>query len=129
MRPECPRRRHLHAAAALQYAIPMAIWLFVTSAAQLGAQQASDSSQHQDTTKRDSIAVRLAPVEVQASIAPAASSSIGSSVPARISIVTSREIDAWKPRTAADLLSAQTGVSLYDDLGSPYKLNLSTRGF
>ena len=29
----------------------------------------------------------------------------------------------------ADALGSRAGVSLYDDLGSPYKLNLSTRGF
>jgi outer membrane receptor protein involved in Fe transport len=29
----------------------------------------------------------------------------------------------------ADALASQPGISLYDDLGSPFKLNLSTRGF
>ena len=50
-------------------------------------------------------------------------------MPARISTITGREIDAWEPRVLPDALGAQAGVSVYDDLGSPYKLNLSTRGF
>lgn len=104
--------------------------LCLASAAHLTAQQVPDTTHAGDTTKTDdSVVVRLAPVEVQGSIAPVASSTIGSAIPARISVVSSREIAAWQPRTAADLLSAQAGVSLYDDLGSPYKLNLSTRGF
>jgi len=73
--------------------------------------------------------VRLAPVEVRASIIPAAGPTIGSGVPARISTITGREIDAWEPRLLSDALGSQAGVSIYDDLGSPYKLNLSTRGF
>ena len=40
-----------------------------------------------------------------------------------------RQIDAWEPRLLADALATQPGISLYDDLGSAYKLNLSTRGF
>jgi len=71
----------------------------------------------------------LPPIEVRASIIPTAGPTVGSSVPARIAIVTGREIDAWEPRLLADALGSQAGVSLYDDLGSPYKLNLSTRGF
>jgi hypothetical protein len=73
--------------------------------------------------------VRLAPVEVRASIIPAAGPTIGSGVPARISTITGREIDAWEPRLLPDALGSRAGVSIYDDLGSPYKLNLSTRGF
>ena len=49
--------------------------------------------------------------------------------PARISTVTGEAIDAWEPRLLADALATQPGISLYDDLGSAYKLNLSTRGF
>ena len=63
------------------------------------------------------------------SIAPTAGPSIGSGIPARISTVTGQQIDAWEPRLLADALATQPGISLYDDLGSAYKLNLSTRGF
>ena len=68
-------------------------------------------------------------IEVVGSIAPTAGPTIGSGIPARISTVTGEEIEAWEPRLLADALATQPGISLYDDLGSAYKLNLSTRGF
>ena len=71
----------------------------------------------------------LETIEVTSSIAPVAGPSIGSGIPARISTVTGEAIDAWEPRLLADALAAQPGISLYDDLGSPFKLNLSSRGF
>ena len=71
----------------------------------------------------------LPPIEVIGSIIPAAGPRIGSGIPARISVFTGRQIDAWEPRTLADALGSRTGVSIYDDLGSPYKLTISTRGF
>ena len=77
----------------------------------------------------DTITFELSPVEVLVSIVPRAGPSIGSGVPARISTIDRDQIDNWKPRLVADVLSTQAGVSLYDDLGSPYKLNLSARGF
>jgi iron complex outermembrane receptor protein len=86
--------------------------------------------QQPDSTRRDTTRVtQLETIEVTSSIAPTAGPRIGSGVPARISTVTGQAIDAWEPRILADALGTQTGVSLYDDLGSPYKLNLSTRGF
>jgi outer membrane receptor protein involved in Fe transport len=93
------------------------------------------AGQQPDTTRRDTLRVdriwvaTLAPIEVRASIIPAAGPAVGSGVPARISTVRGREIDAWEPRLLGDALGSQAGVSLYDDLGSPYKLTLSTRGF
>ncbi|MGH7671276.1 MAG: TonB-dependent receptor plug domain-containing protein [Gemmatimonadales bacterium] len=93
------------------------------------------AGQQPDTTRRDTVRVdrlrvaTLAPIEVRASIVPAAGPAVGSGVPARISTVTGREIDAWEPRLLGDALGSQAGVSLYDDLGSPYKLTISTRGF
>jgi iron complex outermembrane recepter protein len=87
------------------------------------------SAQQPDTTRRDTTVVELAPIEVIGSIAPTAGISIGSGIPARISTVTGREIDAWEPRLLTDALVTQPGISLYDDLGTPWKLNLSTRGW
>ena len=97
------------------------------------AAQVRDTTQRRDTLtrqRRDSAAARhLAPIEVRASIPPPAAPRVGSGVPAQISTTTGREIDAWEPRVLPDALGAQAGVSIYDDLGSSYKLNLSTRGF
>jgi iron complex outermembrane recepter protein len=84
-------------------------------------------AQQPDTIPRDTVV--LAPIEVISSIVPFAGPRIGSGVPARISTLTGRDIDAWEPRTLADALGSRAGVSIFDDLGSPYKLNLSTRGF
>src|SRR3954464_11373755 len=87
-------------------------------------------SQEPDSTHRDSTRITtLKTIEVTGSIAPPGGPGMGSGVPARISTVSGEAIDAWEPRLLADALATQTGISLYDDLGSPYKLNLSTRGF
>ena len=72
--------------------------------------------------RRDSVHV-LAPVEVQASIAPVAGPTIGSGIPARITTLSGHEIDQWEPRILPDVLGSVAGVSVYDDLGSQYKLN------
>lgn len=83
-----------------------------------------------DSIARDTSSVTtLETIEVTSSIAPTAGPVIGSGIPARISTVTGDAIDAWEPRLLADALATQPGISLYDDLGSPFKLNLSTRGF
>ncbi|MGH7535871.1 MAG: TonB-dependent receptor plug domain-containing protein, partial [Gemmatimonadales bacterium] len=82
-----------------------------------------------DSAGRDSAVVQLEEIEVTGSIAPTAGPAIGSGIPARVSTVTGEEIEAWEPRLLADALATQPGISLYDDLGSAYKLNLSTRGF
>jgi iron complex outermembrane recepter protein len=87
-------------------------------------------SQQPDSTAQDTAQVtRLETIEVTSSIAPTAGPTIGSGIPARISTVTGEAIDTWEPRLLADALATQPGISLYDDLGSPFKLNLSTRGF
>jgi iron complex outermembrane receptor protein len=102
---------------------PLALALLLACPAALGAQVA-------DSARRDSTKVtELETIEVVGSIAPTAGPSIGSGIPARISTVTGEAIDAWEPRLLADALATQPGISLYDDLGSAYKLNLSTRGF
>ena len=88
------------------------------------------AAQQVDSTSRDTSRVTtLETIEVTSSIAPVAGPIIGSGIPARISTVTGEAIDAWEPRLLADALAAQPGISLYDDLGSPFKLNLSSRGF
>lgn len=88
------------------------------------------AAQVPDSARDDSAAVTtLEEIEVVGSIAPTAGPAIGSGIPARISTVTGEQIDAWEPRLLADALATQPGISLYDDLGSAYKLNLSTRGF
>jgi iron complex outermembrane receptor protein len=87
-------------------------------------------SQEPDSSRQDTTRITtLETIEVTGSIAPTAGPGIGSGIPARISTVTGEAIDAWEPRLLADALATQTGISLYDDLGSPFKLNLTTRGF
>lgn len=78
---------------------------------------------------RDSAATRLPTVSVLASIVPSVGPSIGSAVPARVVTISGEMLDAWEPRLLSDALAAQPGVSLYDDVGSPLKTTLVTRGF
>ncbi|HEX5963481.1 MAG TPA: TonB-dependent receptor [Gemmatimonadales bacterium] len=107
----------------LKFGVPAALAAVSISSASLAAQQV-------DSVARDTSRVAtLETIEVTSSIAPTAGPVIGSGIPARISTVTGEAIDAWEPRLLADALAAQPGISLYDDLGSPFKLNLSTRGF
>jgi iron complex outermembrane receptor protein len=86
-------------------------------------------AQQPDSTRADTGAVQLEELEVVGSIVPAAGPGVGSGVPARVTTVTGAQIDAWEPRLLVDALATQAGISLYDDVGSAYKLNLSARGW
>ena len=87
------------------------------------------TAQQRDSTKIDSTAHELPPIEVVGSIQPAAGPTIGSGVPARVTTLTASDVDAYEPRVLSDAVKTVAGFSTYDDLGSPYKLNLSSRGF
>jgi outer membrane receptor protein involved in Fe transport len=88
------------------------------------------AQQPDSTGATDSTRVReLPPIEVVGSIAPAAGPTIGSGVPARVTTLDAAQVDAYEPRILSDALKGVAGFSTYDDLGSPYKLNLSSRGF
>jgi outer membrane receptor protein involved in Fe transport len=93
------------------------------------SQQPDSLTRHDSLAPRKGAAVVLVPMHVRASIVPTAAPEVSSGVPARVSSMTGKEIDAWEPRLLPDLLGTLAGVSFYDDLGSPGKLNLSTRGF
>lgn len=84
-----------------------------------------------DTTRArtDTTAHELPPIEVVGSIQPAAGPTVGSGVPARVTTLSAEQVDAYEPRILSDALKSVAGFSTYDDLGSPYKLNLSSRGF
>jgi iron complex outermembrane receptor protein len=82
----------------------------------------------QDTTRRDTILLK--PLEVVGTVSPtAAAPRVGSGVPARITILTRQEMETWAPHLLADALAGGAGVSAYDDLGSPFKVSLTARGF
>jgi len=89
----------------------------------------SIAAQQPDTSKADTTAHELPPIEVVGSIAPAAGPTIGSGVPARVTTLNEAQVDAYEPRILSDALKSVAGFSTYDDLGSPYKLNISSRGF
>ena len=90
---------------------------------------ASLAAQQPDTTKADTTVHELPPIEVVGNIAPAAGPTIGSGVPARVTTLDQSQVDAYEPRILSDALKTVAGFSTYDDVGSPYKLNLSSRGF
>lgn len=68
-------------------------------------------------------------VEVQATIAPSALSRVGSDIPARLSVVNGASLGATRPRTLPEALATQPGISIYDDLGTPWKVNVMSGGF
>ena len=86
------------------------------------------AAQQVDTLPRDTVTT-LPTIEVVGSILPEGGPGIGSGVPARTSSITNEQLEAWEPRLISDLLSSQPGFSVYDDLGSPFKTTVSTRGF
>ncbi len=87
------------------------------------------AAQQPDSTRRDTTALQLAPIEVVGTIQPYAGPRVISNIPARVTILTGDQVDAYEPRILSDVLAQQAGFSLYDDAGSVYKLNLSSRGF
>jgi iron complex outermembrane receptor protein len=102
----------------------LAIPILLAATLPLAAQAADSAVARLDTT-----VYSLPALEVHGSILPSAGPRIGSGIPARISILSRQAIEAWEPRILPDVLASQPGVSLYDDLGTPFKLNLSVRGF
>jgi iron complex outermembrane receptor protein len=86
-------------------------------------------AQVRDTTARDTTAYELPPIEVVGSIRPGAGPTVGSGVPARVTTLGAEDVDAYEPRVLSDATRQVAGFSTYDDLGSPYKLNISSRGF
>jgi outer membrane receptor protein involved in Fe transport len=82
-----------------------------------------------DTTRRDSARVILPAVEVRASIVPTAGAAVGSGVPGQVTRISKEEIVASSPRVLPDALASQPGISSFDDLGTPWKLSMSMRGF
>ena len=79
------------------------------------------AAQTPDSTRRDSVRT-LEPIEVVGSIQPSAGPTVGSGVPARVTIIGEEAADAYEPRILSDVLSQQPGISLYDDLGSTQKV-------
>jgi outer membrane receptor protein involved in Fe transport len=120
--------RGLHADMSLQlrrtYHVVAMLALGVATIA--GAQQPERSAA--DTVLRRDSVKRLPTVEVHASIAPSAGPNVGGVV-GSLTIVDGAELRRSRPRVLPDLLANVAGVSAFDDLGSPWKLNLSMRGF
>ncbi len=100
-----------------------ALLLTLTLGPSLAAQQ--PDSTHRDTTR----VVELQPIEVVGSITPSAGPNVISNLPARVTILSGEQVDAYEPRVLSDVLAQQAGFSLYDDLGSGYKIGMSSRGF
>ena len=86
------------------------------------------SAQVPDSTKKDSVYV-LPPIEVVGSILPFAGVNVGSGIAGVSAKLDWSQVDATEPKVLPDVLRQQSGMSTYDNLGSPYKVNVSTRGF
>lgn len=97
--------------------------------AALAAAVAATPAAAQDSLPAWDSAIVLPPIEVTASILPLALPDPGSGVPARSVSIHAAVREAWAPRGIPDLLTGRSAMSLYDDLGSPFKTTLSSRGF
>ena len=104
--------------------LPVSCALIATLAVPLAAQQPDTAR-----VRKDSTVVELAPIEVVGSILAPTGPTVGSGVPARITIISRDQIEASEPRQLSDLLVGQAGISSYDDVGASYKISISTRGF
>ena len=81
-----------------------------------------------DSTKKDSV-YALPPIEVVGSILPFAGVNVGSGIAGISTKLDWSQIDGNEPKVLPDALQQTAGMSTFDNLGSPYKLNVSTRGF
>jgi iron complex outermembrane receptor protein len=90
---------------------------------------ATAHAQVPDSATADTGAFALPPIEVVGTIRPDAGPTVGSGVPARVTTLGAEDVDAYEPRVLSDAVRQVAGFSTYDDLGSPYKLNISSRGF
>jgi outer membrane receptor protein involved in Fe transport len=94
-----------------------------------GGLPAGATAQQADTVPSDTTVVEIDPLEVVTSVVPTARPDVRSGVPARVSTIEGEEIEAWEPALLSDALVREPGISSYDDLGSPFKVNVSARGF
>lgn len=90
---------------------------------------AEGTAQERDTLPTDTTVVEIDPLEVVTSVVPTARPDVRSGVPARVTTIEGEEIEAWEPTLLSDALVREPGISAYDDLGSPFKVNVSARGF
>ena len=86
------------------------------------------AAQVPDSTKKDSV-YALPPIEVVGSILPFAGINIGTGIAGISTKLDWAQVDGNEPKILPDVLQQTAGMSTYDNLGSPYKLNVSTRGF
>ena len=86
------------------------------------------AAQQSDSVARDSVR-ELPTIQVIGSVLPAVAPGVGSMVPGRSAVIGGDDARALRPRALHEALAAQPGVSLYDDLGSPWKQTLVVRGF
>jgi iron complex outermembrane receptor protein len=100
------------------------VLLLAVLASKAGLAQRSDT-----VGVRDTAMSRLRTIEVIGSVLSEAGPTSGSGVPARYSRLDEAALRRWNPRHLADAVAGQPGVSLYDDLGSPFKPTLVMRGF
>jgi hypothetical protein len=76
------------------------------------------SAQVPDSTKKDSV-YALPPIEVVGSILPFAGINIGSGIAGVSTKLDWSQVDATEPKVLPDVLRQQSGMSTYDNLGSP----------
>ncbi len=76
------------------------------------------SAQVPDSTKKDSV-YALPPIEVVGSILPLPGINIGSGIAGVSTKLDWSQVDPTEPKVLPDVLRQQSGMSTYDNLGSP----------
>ncbi len=77
------------------------------------------AAQQPDSTRRDTSVVELAPIEVVGSILPSAGPVVGSGVPARVTLLNRRDIEANEPRLLTDQAVPRRAKRSNCSLGPP----------
>lgn len=78
--------------------------------------------------RADSV-TRLPERTILVSVTPATGAAVGSGVPARVQVLTRDQLVPAGARSVPVALGRTAGLSTYDDLGSPWKVTLASRGF
>ncbi len=93
------------------------LWVMSVGAGPVAAQERPDS------------ATRLPVRSILISVTPSTGASVASGIPARAIVIDRAKLQAAGARSLPAALSGTGGVSAYDDLGSPWKMTLVSRGF
>src|SRR5262249_34873984 len=107
----------------IRHARSIAMVACIVAAAVFDARAIAAQRVRADSARSDS-AQMLPGMETISSIRPTAGPAIGSTIPARFTLVDTKTLRPAESRNIVSLLAQQAGFASYDDLGSAYKLSM-----